>query len=159
MPTFHRETWVDAPLSEVWAFHCRVDGLVETTPAMANLEVESVTGPEGEPDPEELEEGARVELSVRPVEALPRLSWTSVIVERETDDDRAFFRDEMEEGPLPRWVHTHRFYGEDGRTLVSDEVDYRLPGGDLGQQLQPVADVVLDQVFAYRHRRTKELLE
>jgi ligand-binding SRPBCC domain-containing protein len=159
MPTFHRETWVDAPLSEVWAFHSRIDGLVETTPAFANLEIESVTGADGEPDPEVLGESSRIEVSVRPVEALPRLSWTSVVVDREAGDDRAFFRDEMEEGPLTRWVHTHRFYGDDGRTLVSDEVEYRLPGGGFGRQLEPLADVVLDQVFAYRHRRTKELLE
>jgi ligand-binding SRPBCC domain-containing protein len=171
MPTYHRETWVDAPLSDVWAFHATTDGLVEVTPAFVDLSVDAVTGPDGEADPDELVEGTRIELGARPVDALPRLSWTSVIVDREEGEDRAFFRDRMEDGPFPLWVHEHRFYGEtvaserqggtaaDERTLVSDRVTYRLPGGQLGDRVAEYATLGFDQGFAYRHRRTKELLE
>lgn len=172
MPTYHRETWVDAPLSDVWEFHSTVDGLVRLTPAFLDLEVGSVTGPDGEPDPEVLDAGTRIELSARPVDALPRQSWTSVVVDREAGDDRAFFRDRMDDGPFPHWVHEHRFYGEDvasgarsdggttsEATLVSDRVEFRLPGGPLGERLAEFADFGFEPMFRYRHRRTKELLE
>lgn len=159
MPTYHRETWVAAPLEEVWDFHVRVEGLEALTPGFLNLRVESVTGPDGEPAREELTVGTRVETSVRPFDAVPRQSWVSEITERERDDERAHFRDEMVEGPLPYWEHTHSFYAEDGETLVSDRVAYRLPFGALGEQVADFADLGFEPLFRYRHRRTKELLE
>lgn len=159
MPTYHRETWVDAPLEDVWDFHVRVEGLEALTPAFLNLRVESVTGPDGESDPEELTVGTRVETSVRPFDVLPRQSWVSEITERERDEDRARFRDVMVEGPLPHWEHTHSFYAEDGETLVSDRVAYRLPFGGLGEQVAQFAGIGFEPLFGYRHRRTRELLE
>jgi ligand-binding SRPBCC domain-containing protein len=159
MPTYHRETWINAPLEEVWEFHSRIEGLTEVTPEFMNLRVESVTGPDGEPDPEVLEEGARIELSMRPFDVGPRQSWTSVIVEREEGDGKAHFRDEMEDGPFPTWEHTHRFYEEDGETLVSDKVEYELPFGELGEFVAQFGDLGFEPMFRGRHRKTKRLLE
>lgn len=159
MPTYHRETWVAAPLEEVWDFSVQVDGLEQVTPGFMNLRVESVTGPDGEPGPEELTEGTRIEASVHPFGLGPRQSWVSRITERERDDERAHFRDEMVEGPVPYWEHTHSFYAEGDETLVSDRVAYRLPFGGLGEQLAEFADLGFEPLFQYRHRRTRELLE
>ncbi|PSQ29695.1 cyclase [Halobacteriales archaeon SW_6_65_46] len=162
MPTYHRATWVDAPLDEVWAFHSRIEGLTALTPGVANLEIESVTGPDGEPDPETLEEGARIEMSLRPFDVGPRQSWTSVITDREADLDggRASFRDVMEGGPFPEWEHTHRFFETDaGETLVDDRVVYRLPGGPLGRLAAPFGGLGFEPMFYHRHRTTKARLE
>ncbi|WP_255196386.1 SRPBCC family protein [Halorarius litoreus] len=163
MPTYHRETWVDAPLDEVWAFHSRIEGLTEVTPAFMNLRIESVTGPDGEDDPEILDVGTRIEMSMRPFDVGPRQSWTSVIVEREEGDGKAFFRDEMEDGPFPTWEHTHRFYAgdgdEEGETLVSDRIEYELPFGELGEFVAQFGDLGFEPMFRGRHRKTKQLLE
>ena len=163
MPTYHRETWVDAPLDEVWEFHSRITGLTALTPDFLNLNVERVVGPDGEENPEVLEVGSRISMRLEPFGVLPGGSWTSVITEREYDPDagRAYFRDTMEDGPFPHWEHTHRFYeGDDGETLVSDRVEYRLPGGELGELAGPVSGPVgFEPMFRYRHRETKRRLE
>lgn len=159
MPVYQRRTRVDAPLDEVWAFHSRVSGLEALTPDWMRLTVESVAGPDGGSDPEVLEAGSRVRLSIRPFGAGPRQAWVSRIVAREEGDGWATFRDEMEEGPFRRWVHAHRFFADSDATVVDDRVEYRLPCGDLGRALGPLAKVGFEPTFRYRHRRAKELLE
>lgn len=159
MPIYERETRVAAPLAEVWSFYSRISGLEAVTPGWMGLQVESVTGPDGESDPDVLTEGSRVRLSVRPFGVGPRRPWTSVIVEREERDGAASFTDEMVEGPFPRWAHTHRFFADGRATVVRDRVEYRLPGGSVGDLVGPLARAGLDPMFRYRHRKTKELLE
>ena len=42
--------------------------------------------------------------------------------------------DEMLRGPFPAWRHEHRFAElPDGRTRLTDHVEYRLPAGALGR--------------------------
>lgn len=160
MPTYHRESWVNAPLDDVWEFHSRIAGLEALTPSFLHLRVDSVTGPDGTPDPDVLDVGTRIEASLRPFGIGPRLSWTSVVTEREFDGDRALFADRMEEGPFPRWEHTHRFFGVGGKTLVSDRVDYDLPGGDIGDVVSPLSGPVgFAPMFRFRHRETRRRLE
>jgi len=159
MSVYQRETRIGAPLSEVWDFHSNVSGLQALTPGFMNLRVESVTGPDGESDPEVLEVGAAIDLSMRPFGVAPRQSWTSVIVEREYGDGAAMFRDAMEDGPFDRWVHTHRFFADGDGTVISDRVEYRLPGGTLGAAASPVAVVGFEPMFRFRHRKTREILE
>jgi ligand-binding SRPBCC domain-containing protein len=159
MSTYRRGTRVGAPLEEVWEFHSRISGLEALTPGFMNLRVEGVVGPDGGPDPEVLEAGSRIDMSMRPLGVGPRRTWTSVITEREAGAGSAMFRDRMEDGPFPEWVHTHRFFADDGETLVVDHVEYRLPGGPLGEAVGPLGRVGFEPMFRYRHRRTRELLE
>lgn len=159
MPTYRRRTRVAAPLDEVWSFHSRISGLEALTPGFVNLRVESVVGPDGEADPEVLEPGTRIRMSLRPFGLGPRQSWTSVVVDREETDGAAYFADEMEDGPFPEWRHTHRFYGDGDFTAIVDEVEYRLPGGPLGDAAGAFGDVGFEPMFRHRHRRTRELLE
>ena len=159
MATYTRETRVRAPLDEVWRFHSTVDGLEALTPDFMNLEVRSVTAPDGEPDPEVLEAGSRIELSMRPFGVGPRQEWTSVITERTESEGAAMFHDVMEGGPFPTWEHTHRFFDADGATIVSDRVEYQLPGGAVGRAVSPLGWVGFEPMFRGRHGKTKELLE
>lgn len=157
MAVYERHAHVAAPLSDVWRFFSRVDGLLAVTPSWTNLRVEASRGPDGEPDPAVLVEGASVTLSVRPFGVGPRRRWTSRIVERVRRDDAAWFRDEMVDGPFPRWVHTHRFHDSGHGTVLTDRVEYRLPlvpgpASALGRPL-------FEPLFAYRHRRARAILE
>ena len=86
MATYRRETHVDAPFEDVWAFHSTTAGLEALTPGFMNLRVESVVGPDGDADPEELDAGSRIELSVRPLGIGPRQRVVSVIAAREYGD-------------------------------------------------------------------------
>ncbi|HKL30045.1 MAG TPA: SRPBCC family protein [Natrialbaceae archaeon] len=159
MPTYQRETWVDAPLADVWDFHSHVSGLEALTPRWMHLRIEGVRGPDGESDPSVLETGSEIEVSVRPFGVGPRQSWLSVITRREVDDGAAVFEDEMRSGPFRRWHHTHAFYAEEDRTLVRDRVEYRLPFDGLGDAVGPLAWIGFEPMFRHRHRKTKELLE
>jgi len=159
MAVYQRRTRVDAPLEEVWDFHSRVSGLEALTPGWMNLRVEAVSGPEGDPDPEILETGARIDASVRPFGVGPRQRWTSVITARERDAGNAYFRDEMKGGPFRRWEHTHRFFADGAETVVDDHVVYALPFGPVGEAASRLARVGFEPMFRFRHRRTRELLE
>ncbi|WP_394741563.1 SRPBCC family protein [Natronococcus roseus] len=159
MVTYERQTRVDAPLEDVWEFYSRVSGLEAVTPAWMGLAVESVVGPDGEPDPDVLEAGSEVTLSTRPFDVGPRQRWTSVITERERTDGTAYFRDEMTDGPFERWVHTHAFYGDGDETVLRDRVEYELPFGPLGRVATPFSRIGFETMFRARHRLTKENLE
>jgi ligand-binding SRPBCC domain-containing protein len=159
MPVFEREVYVDAPFEEVWAFHSDERGLVALTPGWMGLHVEETIGPDGDPDPEVLEEGSTVVSTMRPFGVGPQQRWVSRIVEREEGDDEAMFRDVMEEGPFPRWIHTHTFEAVGRQTRVHDRVEYDLPLGPLREVLGPLGTVGLAPMFRYRHQKTKELLE
>jgi len=153
MAVYERESWVRAPLDRVWSFHSGVGGLVALTPSWVNMRVERVTGPDGEPDPDVLDPGSRVKLSVRPFGVGPRQAWTSEITERKRGDGVAYFRDVMTEGPFPEWEHTHLFYADGERTRCRDRVRYRTPTGPLAPVADEAAKVGLDAFFRYRHRR------
>ena len=156
MPSFRRETLVDAPLEEVWAFHSTIDGLRALTPGWLALRIDAIEFPERRAhDAGELVAGTRIRASVAPLRIGPRRSWVSVIESRTVHDDTCTFVDTMHDGPFTSWKHTHRFVAVGEQTRVIDRVDYRVPGGPLGEFL---ASGGLSLFFAYRHRRTRQLL-
>lgn len=157
MARYRRQTRLEAPLEEVWQFHSTVEGLTAVTPDWFDLRVESITGPDGAADPTVLEAGSTVELSMQPLGVGPRQRWTSRITERERQDDLAWFRDEMRTGPFPHWLHTHRFRADGDATVMTDAVDYQLPV--LPAAFAPLGRPFFEPLFAYRHRRTRQLLE
>jgi ligand-binding SRPBCC domain-containing protein len=165
MSVYERSTRLPAPLSAVWDFHSTTAGLVAVTPDWMQMRVETVRGPDGETLPTGddanapiLVEGSEVDLSVRPFGVGPRQSWTSRIVERRIDDDTARFVDEMVAGPFADWTHTHSFQGAGDATVMTDRVEYRLPGGTVGGAVSPLAVVGFEPMFRFRHRRTRRLL-
>ena len=165
MPTYERRTTVDAPLEEVWDFHSRVEGLESVTPDWMGLRVEAMIGPDGRPDPDVLETGTELSLSMRPLGVGPRQHWTSLITDRERRDDGAYFRDEMVYGPFERWEHTHAFSADGERTVLRDRVAYELPGSDvagvgrLTALAGPFSTIGFEAMFRERHRLTKAHLE
>jgi ligand-binding SRPBCC domain-containing protein len=62
------------------------------------------------------------------------IAWrmTSVISEYERPDR---FVDEQVRGPFRRWRHEHLFRAEDGRTVMTDVIEFEAPAGPLGALL------------------------
>lgn len=156
MATYERETYVDASLEDVWEFHSRIGGLEALTPVWMGLSIQEVRGPDGERDPDLLEAGSEIDMRLGPLD-LPGNSWTSVITERTSSEERGLFKDEMRGGPFARWTHVHQFRREGEGTRIRDTVHYELP--DPARATSPLAAVGFEPMFRYRHRKTKELLE
>ncbi|SDK28101.1 SRPBCC family protein [Natronorubrum texcoconense] len=165
MPTYDRQSTIDAPLEAVWQFHSRIEGLEALTPDWMGLRVESMIGPDGDSDPAVLEAGTEISLSMRPFGIGPRQYVTSLITEREREDGVAYFRDEMIGGPFDRWLHTHTFFADGEETILRDRVEYELPyGGEptigrLVGAVTPFSQVGFEGMFRTRHRLTKARLE
>lgn len=144
MPTFARAVVVDAPVSDVFAFHERDDALALLTPAFPPVTVLARTGG--------IAVGARVELRVGGL-----FKWVALHTAYERD---RLFVDEQVDGPFASWVHRHEFEDLNGRTRLTDRVMFRLPGGSFADAVAGWAvSLGLRQMFRHRHAVTKRICE
>lgn len=105
------------------------------------------------PPPIVMAAGAIIDYRIRL--ALVPLSWRTEITRWEPPVE---FVDVQRRGPYAQWIHRHRF--EDlpgGRTLMEDEVRYRLPFGPLGLVALPLVRREIARIFAHRRRVVAEL--
>lgn len=143
MPTFVKSVLIDAPVGAVFGFHERPDALALLTPAFPPVRVIGKTGG--------IEVGSRVEL---------RVGFFSWVALHTLYEKNRLFVDEQIQGPFAKWVHRHEFEDVDGKTRLTDRVEYQLPGG-------PIVNVLfgrmvksgLNRMFKHRHRVTKQLCE
>jgi ligand-binding SRPBCC domain-containing protein len=91
-----------------------------------------------------------------------RLSWHGIPVGWTTEirqwNPPCRFVDVQLNGPYRLWHHTHRFEPNDGGTLMTDIVRYRLPLGIVGRavhRLKVRRDV--ERIFDYRFQRIQEV--
>src|SRR5262245_47629163 len=144
MPVFESSQLIPRPIEEVFAFFRAPANLVMVSPPELHLRV--------------LEGPALIELGSRIV--LKGRRWG--IPQRMVSEITAFeaqitFTDTLIEGPLRRWVHTHRFAGAAAGTQISDRIEYEPPGGILGQMVTASRlERDLKWIFEYR---TKKLIE
>jgi len=143
VPTFVKSVLIDAPVGAVFGFHERPDALALLTPAFPPVRVIGKTGG--------IEVGSRVEL---------RVGFFSWVALHTLYEKNRLFVDEQIQGPFAKWVHRHEFEDVDGKTRLTDRVEYQLPGG-------PIVNVLfgrmvksgLNRMFKHRHRVTKQLCE
>lgn len=145
MPSFVYSSVVDAPVESVFAFHEWDGALAALLPPNGR-----VVRREGG-----LAVGARVELEFRfgPL----RMRWVARHTEYKKNE---LFADVQEAGPFRRWVHRHEFAAEgEGRTRLTDAVEFSLPGGALVNFLGAwAAKLALRGMFSARHRATRAAL-
>lgn len=152
MARFIRKTRVSAPLDTVWAFHSTIEGLKALTPSWVGLQIEALRVPDGG---EELVAGSEIDLSFEPIPSGPRQGFTSIIVDREKGTEAGSFVDEMQDGPLAKWRHTHRFVAESDETVIIDDIEYETGYGKI---LDRAVKLGFGVAFALRHRKTREIL-
>lgn len=164
--------WVPYPVELVFAFFANPSNLPHLLPAWQHARIESsrLIAPPPRPlaaDPAlrfqspAAGPGSEVVLSFRPVRGLPfRAQWLARITEFFW---MSHFVDEIITGPFAYWRHRHGAVretreGTDG-TLVTDDVEYELPMGRLGEIAHaPFVRPQLDSLFAYRQKRLLEIL-
>ena len=143
--TFRKRSHFDHPAAEVFAWHARPGALERLTPPWSGITVESRRGTIRD-------EGSVVVLRM-PVGPMG-LRWVST--HHDFVEGRSF-RDEQTSGPFAAWSHTHRVEREAGGSALEDIIEYRLPLAPLSTMVAaPVVRGMLEQTFAWRHRRTRE---
>jgi ligand-binding SRPBCC domain-containing protein len=134
-----REQFLPLPPREVFAFFADAHNLERLTPPWLRFEVLT-------PAPVDMHEGTLLDYRLR-LHGLA-LRWQSRIVVWEP---ACRFVDRQVHGPYASWVHTHAFSPMQDGTLVTDMVDYAVPGGRLVQRFFVGPD--LEKIFDYRARQ------
>lgn len=146
---FVMESSIKAPPEVVFAFHESPDALRHLIPPWEKMNVVESS--------ESLQIGSRVVLGGRILGLVP-IRWVAVHTEYQPPH---LFADRQESGPFAYWYHRHRFLDDGhGGTVLRDEVEYAVPLGVIGRCLGNwLVRSKLAAMFAYRHAKTKSLIE
>lgn len=143
-----RELTLDLPRREVFDFFADAGNLERITPPELNFHI--VT-----PQPIDVRKGALIDYRLR-VRGLP-VTWRTEISVWEPPFR---FVDQQLKGPYKQWIHTHTFTEMDPkRTLIEDEVRYRLPMEPLGDIAHFMVRRELEYIFDYRQKAVAEMLQ
>ena len=102
--------------------------------------------------------GSEVRLRVRQLPSPWAQTWLVRVAQLE---EPTLIVDELLRGPFPVWRHEHRFSElPDGRTRLTDHVEYRLPAAAIGRFADRLfLRRLLVRSFRERQERTRALLE
>lgn len=143
-----KQTRIHASPDVVFRFHESPDALQHLIPPWENMKLVKSDG--------SLQPGSQVvlcgSLGVIPIQ------WIAIHTEY---DPPRLFADRQEAGPFASWYHRHRFLDDgQGGTLLRDEVEYAVPLGVIGRWLGGwLVSRKLEAMFAYRHEKTRSLIE
>ena len=146
METFEKSTLIETTAKELFEFHLDPQNLLKITPS--NIQTELITK-DVQP-----QEGAV--LMIKTTKNFFTFKW---IVRIKTLEYPNLFVDEALQSPFAFWEHQHIFEAQGNKTLLKDVVKYRLPFSIIGKLLKGFIQEDLKQMFEYRHKVTKELLE
>ncbi|HTX77474.1 MAG TPA: SRPBCC family protein [Terracidiphilus sp.] len=167
---FETSMWIPFPVELAFAFFANPQNLAHLMPPDLDARMEDMRLKPPPPRPLAADParrfqsmaagvGSEILVSFVPIAWLPRLSWTSRIVEFEW---YSHFTDEQIRGPFAAFRHRHGVSAEtrDGveGTLVADSIDYALSSGLLGALAAKRVWRKLEDSFAYRRGRLPEIL-
>lgn len=147
------ETVIKTTVEDLWNFHASVAALEALTPPQKQAEIIGTDL--------EVREGAVHKIRSKQF-GVP-LEWHALI-EQVTPPSPltpyAAFVDSALKSPFKSWRHEHRFEPHAEGALLVDNLEYSLPFGPFGV----IANFLfvqreLDNLFAFRHKKTKSLLE
>lgn len=145
--TLKRSLTIDLPRDEVFEFFSNAENLEAITPPEVGFHITT-------PRPIELREGTLIDYSLS-LRGIP-VSWRTEI---SVWDPPHKFVDTQLKGPYSQWIHTHTF-SELGprKTLIEDEVKYRLPLEPIGDLFHFFVEGELKKIFDYREKVVVDLL-
>jgi ligand-binding SRPBCC domain-containing protein len=138
---------INLPRKQVFEFFSDAANLERITPP--ELKFHIVT-----PQPFELKQGALIDYELK-MRGIP-VKWRTEI---SVWNPPHSFTDRQLSGPYKQWIHRHTFteLGEN-KTLIEDEVKYRLPLEPIGDLAHPLVRAELDRIFAFRQKAVAEIL-
>ena len=142
-----RSLSLELPRGQVFEFFSDAGNLERITPPELSFHI--IT-----PRPIELRQGALIDYRLR-LRGLP-LTWRTEISVWDPPNE---FVDQQLSGPYSQWIHRHTFTEiAPGRTLIEDEVRYRLPLEPLGDIAHFIVRKELEYIFDFRQKAVAELL-
>jgi uncharacterized protein len=141
---FRAQSVLMASPQQVYGYHARPGAFARLTPPWERVRLLRA-----------LRTLANDELAVLEIPAGPlKLTWVANHHDIIADQQ---FVDSQLAGPFAHWTHCHRMEGlnEAGQTLLTDEIEYRLPMGTLGELGGGwFTRTKLERMFRYRHAVT-----
>lgn len=137
---------IDCTLEELYKFHLDSNNITKITPE--NIKVELLS------DDTLTYEGKIVKLKTTKL-FIPTY-WE---VEIEKIEKPHLLIDKALESPFKFWRHQHVFTKNGDRCELKDIIEYKLPFGILGKVFEPFIELDIKNMFIYRHKKTKEILE
>ena len=145
--TFSHKQNVPISLDDAWKFLSNSDNLSIMTPSYMNFKKISN-------DNRPLYAGQIIQYSVTPILGIP-VKWVSEITQVV---HQKYFVDVQLYGPYSLWHHKHFFEEIAGGVRVTDDVDYKIPAGIIGQILHPyIVEPELNKIFNFRRKKLLEL--
>jgi ligand-binding SRPBCC domain-containing protein len=168
--TFEAQQWLPYPVDVAFLFFANPENLPRLMPTWQKARIEEASFAPPPPRPDGSKRpmrgivagaGTKMTISFKPFPFSPiRVPWNAEITEFAWDDH---FCDVQHRGPFAYWKHCHSLAPEtrDGvsGTLLTDKLNYEMHLGALGELGHTLfARWQIRQIFAYRQRRTEELM-
>lgn len=132
---------IDRPLDEVFAFFSHAENLEQLTPEYLKFKILT-------PLPIEMKTGALIDYQIK-LYGVP-LNWKTEITKW---DPPSGFVDSQLKGPYSVWIHEHKFEERDGKTIMTDIVDYDIPAGIFKSLVNKVfVSKQIQSIFDYRRK-------
>lgn len=143
-----RSLTLDLPLSEVFDFFADAKNLERITPPELKFHILT-------PSPIDIKKDALIDYELK-LRGFP-ITWKTVISVWNPPYE---FVDQALKSPYKQWIHRHTFTEiEAKKTLIEDEVKYRLPLEPLGDLAHWLVRRELDYIFDYRQKAVAEILQ
>lgn len=143
-----RSLTLGLPLEVVFEFFSDAVNLERITPPELNFHI--IT-----PQPIEIEQGTLIDYTLK-IRGLS-VKWRTRITVWNPPFE---FVDEQIRGPYKQWIHRHTFMEiEKNKTLIEDEVKYRLPVEPFGDVIHFLIRKELDYIFDCRQKKVIKILK
>lgn len=146
MKYFEKSVLINCSIEELFNFHLDTKNLRNITPPDTKVVLENpnFVAKEGEV------------LKLKTTKFFINTSWEVKIAKLEFPN---ILVDIALKSPFKYWEHSHVFEQIDGKCLMKDVVKYELPFGVLGSLFNFFIKNELNNMFNYRHKITKKILE
>ncbi len=143
-----RSLILDLPRKEVFDFFADASNLERITPAELKFHITT-------PQPINIRQGTLIDYQLK-LRGLP-LKWKTIISVWNPPFE---FVDEALKSPYKQWIHRHTFTElEKNKTLIEDEVKYRLPFEPFGDAAHFFVRRELNYIFDFRQKAVAEILQ
>ncbi|MEA3352984.1 MAG: SRPBCC family protein [Campylobacterota bacterium] len=146
MKTITKTSLINCTLEELFEFHLDSENITKITPKDTKVELlnEDTTTYEGKI------------VKIKTVKFFIPTYWEVKIKKLQKPD---ILVDVAVKSPFKYWKHQHIFTKKDNVCELKDIIEYKLPFGILGKIVEPFIEADIRNMFDYRHKKTKDILE